>query len=157
MAGTFTYPHVDTAGYAVGGQVAGDRNDPQPKFWAVLSFKDPSKAKLPLMELAKHFQAVSGIIASSLEEEEKWEKASLKAKKNKNDIPLYPVQDPDKWSEVWNVEVIYLRPGDILYVFRNFITIKVIIDISQLSTALHSSSGVHTYPSCGIWFSFIRL
>ncbi|KAF9069577.1 hypothetical protein BDP27DRAFT_1363268 [Rhodocollybia butyracea] len=116
MASKWGLLHMaDTAGYAVGGQVAGDRNDPQPKFWAVLSFKDPSKAKLPPKELAKHFQAVSGVIASSLEEEEKWEKALLKAKKNKNNLPLYLVQDLDKWSEVWNVEVIYLRPGDIFF------------------------------------------
>ncbi|KAF9062968.1 hypothetical protein BDP27DRAFT_1427359 [Rhodocollybia butyracea] len=100
MAGTFTYPHVDTAGYAVGGQVAGDRNDPQPKIWAVLSLKDPSMAKLPLEQLAEHFQDVASIIASSLEEHEKWLKGFKKAKHNRKKIPLYPSRGPDMCIEL---------------------------------------------------------
>lgn len=114
MAGTFTYPHIDTAGYAVGGQVAGDRNDPQPKIWAVLSLKDPAMAKLPPEKLTESFQDVSSMIASSTEEYNRWLKGFKKAKNNRNKIPLYPTQGPGTWSEVWNVEIIYLRPGDIL-------------------------------------------
>jgi len=114
MAGTFTYPHIDTAGYAVGGQVAGDRNDPQPKFWAVLSLKDPSMAKLPLNKLAEKFQDVTAMVASSTEAYNHWLRGFKKAKKNTKKVPLYPTQGPDAWSDVWNVEIIYLRPGDIL-------------------------------------------
>ncbi|KAF9060346.1 hypothetical protein BDP27DRAFT_1370617 [Rhodocollybia butyracea] len=113
MAGTFTYPHIDTAGYAVGGQVTGDRNDPQPKIWAGLSLKDPSMAKLPMEKLAEKFQDVTSMIASSAEEYHQWLKGFKKAKNNAKKVPLFPTQGPDTWSEVWNVELIYLRPGDI--------------------------------------------
>ncbi|KAJ3732017.1 hypothetical protein DFJ43DRAFT_1039746 [Lentinula guzmanii] len=34
----------DADGFSVAGQVLGDRNDPQPKMWALISFKDPSVA-----------------------------------------------------------------------------------------------------------------
>jgi hypothetical protein len=97
-----------------GGQVAGDRNDPQPKFWAVLSLKDPSMAKLPLDKLAEKFQDVATMNASSNEAYHRWLQGFKKAKKNTKKIPLYPTQDPEAWSDVWNVEIIYLRPGDIL-------------------------------------------
>ncbi|KAF9036538.1 hypothetical protein BDP27DRAFT_1374768 [Rhodocollybia butyracea] len=118
MNSDMCYRVRNTAGYAVGGQVAGDRNDPQPKIWAVLSLKDPSMVKIPLEQLAEKFQDVTSMVASSTGQYNQWLKGVKKAQKNIKKVPLFPTQGPDTWSEVWNVELIYLRPGDIFISHR---------------------------------------
>lgn len=94
-AGTFTNVHQDAEGYGVAGQVLGDRDDPQPKMWAVMTFRDTSVTA-----------GDRKLVADRLSE-----------------ICAYDGKDFDKkmWTDC-EIEVLYLRPGDILWVFMALVS-----------------------------------
>ncbi|KAJ3792486.1 hypothetical protein GGU11DRAFT_749978 [Lentinula aff. detonsa] len=94
-AGTFTNAHQDADGFCVAGQVLGDRDDPQPKMWALMSFKDPSVAAQAHDKIAQRISDLciyQNDIAKDDENGRFW--------------------DDGIWQEC-EVEIIYLRPGDI--------------------------------------------
>jgi hypothetical protein len=92
-AGTFTNVHQDAGGYSVAGQVLGDSNDPQPKVWAIMSFKDPITAYQKCTELAEKIAEICHYDNEKQGRTWRWESSA--------------------WKDC-QVELIYLRPGDML-------------------------------------------
>ncbi|KIK50040.1 hypothetical protein GYMLUDRAFT_253326 [Collybiopsis luxurians FD-317 M1] len=93
-AGTFTNVHQDAEGYSIAGQVLGDRDDPQPKIWAIMTFKDPSVALQAPAVVADRMQSICNYI--NIRNGSGW-----------------------KWDgQVWEgcqVELMYLCPGDMFF------------------------------------------
>ncbi|KAJ3741827.1 hypothetical protein DFH05DRAFT_1461915 [Lentinula detonsa] len=58
-AGTYTNVHQDAGGYSVAGQVLGDRNNPQPKMWAIMTLKNPVAASQMPEKVAKQMASIS--------------------------------------------------------------------------------------------------
>ncbi|KIK60646.1 hypothetical protein GYMLUDRAFT_244219 [Collybiopsis luxurians FD-317 M1] len=93
-AGTFTNVHQDAEGYSIAGQVLGDCDDPQPKIWAIMTFKDPSVALQAPAVIADRMQSICNYI--NIRNGSGW-----------------------KWDgQVWEgcqVELMYLCPGDMFF------------------------------------------
>ncbi|KAJ3996999.1 hypothetical protein F5050DRAFT_1807255 [Lentinula boryana] len=96
-AGTFTNAHQDADGFSVAGQVLGDRDDPQPKMWALMSFKDPSVAAQAHEKIAQRISDLC-IYQNDIAEDDE-------------NVRFW---DDGIWQEC-EVEIIYLRPGDMFF------------------------------------------
>jgi hypothetical protein len=96
MAGTFTTAHQDVAGTNVAGSVLGDPADPVAKIWGVMKFKDSS---LLNQDDKKSASLIGDICVHAIEHEgDRW------------------YWDKAQWQDRLELDVMYLRPGDILCV-----------------------------------------
>ncbi|KIK63410.1 hypothetical protein GYMLUDRAFT_241893 [Collybiopsis luxurians FD-317 M1] len=96
-AGAFTNVHQDAEGFSVAGQVLGDRDNPQPKMWGIMSFKDPSVAAQSHEKIAQRISELC-------------EYRNL-AQENDQTGGCW---DDEIWKEC-EVDIVYLQPGDIFF------------------------------------------
>ena len=95
-AGTFTNVHQEAEGFSVAGQVLGDRDDPQPKMWGIMSFKDPSVLGQTHEKVAQQISAL----------------CLYRNDEDKNDNSKWHWDD-SIWRDC-ELDIMYLRPGDML-------------------------------------------
>ncbi|KAJ3855430.1 hypothetical protein EV368DRAFT_79647 [Lentinula lateritia] len=100
-AGILTNPHQDVDGEAVIWQVAGDRNNPTPKIWGIMTFVDPKAPCLPLRKLHRMITDICEL------------RTKAKAPKPKRG-EIWPLEDPYLQWEKCSLELIYAIPGDII-------------------------------------------
>ncbi|KAJ3887359.1 hypothetical protein GG344DRAFT_80806 [Lentinula edodes] len=100
-AGILTNPHQDVDGEAVIWQVAGDRNNPTPKIWGIMTFADPQAPCLPLRKLHRIITDICELRAKA---------TAPKPKRGE----IWPLEDPNLQWEKCCLELIYAIPGDII-------------------------------------------
>jgi hypothetical protein len=137
-AGAFTNVHQDAEGFSVAGQVLGDRDDPQPKMWGIMSFKDPSVAAQSHEKIAQRISELC-------------EYRNL-AQENDQTGGCW---DDEIWKEC-EVDIVYLRPGDILSVLALFFfSLTPELKPFQLSTTGSTAPRIYSHRMCREWRSFL--
>ncbi|KAJ3791949.1 hypothetical protein GGU11DRAFT_750805 [Lentinula aff. detonsa] len=93
-AGAYTNVHQDAGGYSVAGQVLGDRNDPQPKMWAIMTLKNPVAASQTPEKVAEQMASICQFENQNNESNMHW--------------------DSTIWQDC-EIELMYLHPGDFFF------------------------------------------
>ncbi|KAE9383037.1 hypothetical protein BT96DRAFT_1009721 [Gymnopus androsaceus JB14] len=101
-AGVYTNVHQDSEGCNTTIEVAGDRRNPVPKIWGILTFTDPSTPSKTRKDIFEMISRTCSLRSYTDDED------------YKEPGGIWPLEDP-QWSEICKVELVYALPGDIIF------------------------------------------